>query len=298
MTAFNRPSPVLLSSSCDVAQRNSSSPKMTELSYPFRKAVLIDEIRFDLRATKGGATTTWNLGAVIYAAFTLGQHYLMRDSVPIWLLGTTMDWAQEQMVDTHVGTVQLVSHYRWRLPEPLYIEAGQVLRPVFNRVITGGGATEPTGDINVQVSYAGRVVPPNAARPKSIAIPYAASFVTTVGSTYQQSNEYHLLNPFDFSLRVQRMTGRLANVSIGAAVLPGLTASPPTGAIGLQIDDSWGGKIVNDLTGPGDIFDGLRAAWTFDTVMPAKGQYNVRAWNIPTSQQLHVGMIGTREEAL
>lgn len=298
MSAFNRPSPVLLSSSCDVAQLNSASPKMTELSYPFRKAVLIDEIRFDLRVLRGSATTTWNLGAVIYAAFSLGQHYLMRDPVPIWLLGTTMDWSQEQMIDTRLSADQLVSHYRWKLPEPLYIEAGQVLRPVFNRVVTGGGAVEPTGDVNVRVSYAGRVVPPNAGRPGSIAIPYAASFVTTVGKTYQQSNEYHLSNPFGFDLHIQRMTGRLMNVGIGAAVIPGITASPPTGAIGLQIDDSWGGKIVNDLTGPGDIFDSLRAAWTFDTVMPAKGQYNVRAWNIPTNQQLHIGMIGTREEAL
>jgi hypothetical protein len=143
----------------------------------------------------------------------------------------------------------------------------------------------------VQVSYAGRVVPPNRSRPNVIAIPYAAPFITAFGNTYQQSNEFHLYNPFGSALRIQRLA------AVGNSV-PAITAAVPTSAIAVQIDDSWGGKMVNNLTGPGDVFDALRAAWTVDTVMPPKGIYNVRAWNIPTTQQLHIGMIGTREEAI
>ncbi len=55
---------------------------------------------------------------------------------------------------------------------------------------------------------------------------------------------------------------------------------------------------MNNNTGPSDVFDLLRQAWTVDTVMPPKGIYEVRAWNIGNSQKLHVGMIGVREEAL
>jgi hypothetical protein len=56
--------------------------------------------------------------------------------------------------------------------------------------------------------------------------------------------------------------------------------------------------MVNNNTGPGDIFDLARSAWTVDTVMPPKGIYEVRAWDIPDFTQVHVGLIGVREEAL
>lgn len=296
-TAFQRASPVVLSSSCDVALGSNASPNMTELSYPYRKAVLIDEIRFDMWATDGGQ---FNMGAFVYAKFQLGQHYLMRDPVPVWLLGTLMDRFEEEANDTFVNPSQIVSHYRWKLPEPLYVEAGQVLRPTFNRVATL--TTRPAGNITVQVSYAGRVVAPNTPRPGVLAVPYVAPFVTTFGVAggYQQSNEYHLFNPFDRPLKIQRLTGRLfSSVAPGQGQgFQGITPVVAGSALTVQIYDSWGGKLVNDLTGPGDVFDTLRAAWTIDTVMPAKGQYDVRAWNIPASQQLHVAMIGTREEAL
>lgn len=300
--AFETPSPVLLSSGCSVASGSIATPNMTELAYPFRKPVLIDEIRFDLyRDDPGGSESKFvNLGALVYVKLQLGQHYLMRDFVPIWLLGTLMTLEEEQGVDAYAATPVLVSHYRWHLPEPLYVEAGQTLVPVFSSV---PNAFASTAAINAQVSYAGRVVPPQTKRPSKIVVPYAAPFVTTFGNTYQQSNEYNLFNPFSAPIKVQRLTGRVLfyddfALSLGAA--PGYTEPPATLTAGatLLIDDSWGGKVVNNYTGVGDVFDALRAAWTVDTVMPAKGQYNVRVWNIPAHTQVHIGMIGSREEAL
>lgn len=289
---FQLPSPVILSSGCTLLARNNASPNMSELSYPYRKPVVINEIRVSMYSD-GSAI---NHGALVYAKFQLGQHYLMRDPVPVWLLGTTMDAPStgqatvEELYDNFVATAQGVSHYRWRLPEPLYIEAGQFLRPVFSTP----GAT-PTS-CAVQVTYCGHVVPPNRPRPRVITIPYVAPFVTTIENTYQQSNENHLFNPFDKAIRIQRLTGRLLSSASLAAL--GYTPVTAGSAVTVQIDDSWGGKMVRDLTGPGDVFDMLRAGWTVDTIMPAKGVYNVRAWNIPVNQQLHVAMVGVREEAL
>lgn len=292
--AFNRPSPVILSSSATVKAASAASPNYNDLSYPYRKAILIDEIRYDIYATRSNT----NLGAFLYVKHQLGQHYLMRDYVPIWSLGTMMVQREEEFVDSYLGTAASYSHYRWNLPEPLYVEAGQVLFSTFQR------PQSPTisQDMVVQVTYAGRVCPPSFKRPSKIIIPYAAPFVTTIGNTYEQSNEYHLFNPFDVPLRIQRMTGRVV-LTTGSMVAQRYLTPPAanlTSVATFLIDDSWGGKIVNDRTAPADVFDAVRCAWTFDTVMPPKGQYNVRVWNIPAggSPQVHIAMIGSREEAL
>jgi hypothetical protein len=150
-------------------------------------------------------------------------------------------------------------------------------------------------------------VSPGQPRPKVIAVPYAAPWVTTLGNTYQQSNEFDLFNPFAQALQVQRLTGRvtLFQTTSARAITPApLFSSPGAINITLLMNDSWGGKMVNNPTGPSDVFDILRGAWTVDTAMPPKGVYEIRAFNLtsggtqPTPFQLFVAVIGTREEKL
>ena len=284
-------SPVLLSSSCDVLANNSAIPDMGLLTYPFRRAIVVEEIRWTFRMAFAHAL---NLGSIVSTKLSLGQKFLMRDPVPVWILGTMMDTGQEADLDSNIATLTVLSHYRWRLPEPLYVEEGQVLGSVFSRGIDGFGS------INVQVSYVGRTVAPGQARPRVIPVPYAAPFVTTLTNTYQQSNEKHLFNPFDVPIRVQRLTGRVLNFVSGTSLGAVISLTPSTAGNGVTIlmNDSWGGKMVNNNTGLGDVFDALRTAWTVDTLMPPKGVYEVRAWNIATTQTLHIGMVGVREERL
>lgn len=283
-------SPVLLSAAADVAAGRSATPDYGALTYPYRKAIVIDEIRFDLRITDMADAT--NLGSMVYVKLQLGQNYLMRDAVPIWLLGTEMNLFEEEEVSSLLDVVNVYSHYRWRLPEPLYIEPGQILTPVFSREADGYET------INARISYAGKTVAPGTPRPRVIPIPYVGRFVTTLGNTYQQSNENHLINPFHQALRVQRLTGRLLSFVSGttAVMANGLTPATAGSSVTVQMNDSWGGKMVNDLTGPSDVWDILRKAWTVDTLMPPKGVYEVKVWNLGETQQLHVGLIGVREE--
>lgn len=289
--SFQGVSPVLLSSSCDVLANNSAIPNSDALTYPFRKAVLIDEVAWTMRLA---SSTSLNLGALVSSRMQIGQRYLMRDAVPTWVLGTLMTLAQEQVVDTSLTTPMAYSHYRWRFPKPLYVAAGSYLSSVFSR------GNDGFGSINVQVSYRGRTVSPGQPVPDVIDVPYAAIFTTTLGNLFEQSNEADLFNPFDVPIQVQRLTGRvLSFVSATSAVLsrsstptPNTAGTTPT----VLIDDSWGGKMVNDQTGPSDIFDLNRTAWTVDTLMPPKGIYKVRVLDLAASQMLHVGMIGTRGE--
>ncbi len=302
LSSFQGVSPVCLSSSCSVLEGNSAIPDSGQLSYPFRKAIIIEEIRFDLSLQ--GTANNFNLGALVSAKFNLGQLYLMRDPVPVWLLGTTMAATQEEAISQNLTVPIIYSHYRWRLPAPLYVEAGQVLSSWFTRGLDGFNAANGLPNpINVQVSYIGRTVPPNHQRPKILSVPYAAPWVTTLGNVYQQSNEFNLFNPFDKPLQVQRLTGRVLRQSVTptlrANVVRDNTPSPtdPTGAtMTVLMNDSWGGKMVNNLTGPSDVWDILRSAWTVDTIMPPKGVYEVRAWNINTDNVLHTAVIGMREE--
>lgn len=313
LSNFQRVSPVLLSASCDVLNNNQASPDMGQLAYPFRKAVVIDEIRFDLSGSQ--ALVVANLGALVSAKLQLGRHYLMRDPVPVWLLGTTMAIIEEQDPNSALNTLAVpfnYSHFRWKLPQPLYVEAGEVLRCTMIR--SGGITVQPT-TITCQVSYAGWVCSPKQPRPSVLAVPYAAAFVTqTIGTvsasptlSYAESNENHLFNPFDIPLRIQRLTGRVVFKTANGFSVTQVAAYTPVVQSGttmlVQMFDSWGNKMVNDLTGPSDVFDASRCAWTVDTELPAKGIYVVKAWNLNTSvnsttQQLHVGMVGMREEPL
>lgn len=286
-----------------------ATPPMDFLSYPFRKPVMIDEIRFTLLATGGG--NIMNHGAYVFVKFMLGSMYLMRDPVPVASLASFMSLEDEQSsVGNYDDGYSSVSHYRWRLPYPLYVSAGQYLMPIFSR-------NDPTGktidtSVNVMVTYAGRTVPPNQPLPRVIPVPYVAPFVTPLAPDggYAQSNERHLFNPFDRPLQVQRMTGRYyvfeeaaPNVVSQIRLQTGITGGPSNAQnLTVRINDSWGGKMVNNFTGPADVWDIQRAAWTYDTVMPAKGMYEVQAWNLPSSAaantQLAIAMIGTREETL
>lgn len=289
--SFDGVTPVILSSPFTVLVNNAGIPDSGQLSYPFRKAIVIEEIRFDLRMV---STSSLQLGANLNVKLQLGQHYLMRDPVPVWLLGTSMTTIEEESTDTSLATRVCYSHYRWRLPEPLYVEAGQWLQAVFSR--TTDAFAKITGTIHGQITYVGKTVSPKQPRPKVLAVPYVAPFVTTVAQTYQQSNENNLFNPFDIPIRIQRLTGRVLNSN--ARLQLALTPTTPTGDVTIMMNDSWGGKMVNNLTGPSDVFDCLRAAWTVDTVMPPKGIYEIRAWNIPTTEQLYVAMVGVREEPI
>lgn len=290
---FQGVSPVLLSSPFTVLVNNLGIPDSGLLAYPFRKAIVVEEIRWDLYADFAGSDKV-NLGGLVYTKMQLGRHLLMRDAVPLWLLGTTLSDYQEQGdADAILTTPRAYSHYRWRLPKPLYIEAGEVLRSQFNR------ANDGFGTITGQVSYVGKTVAPNQPVPSVIAVPYAAPFVTTVGNVYQQSNEKDLFNPFDVPLKIQRMNGRVMQFASGARAesVAALTPVTPQSDVTILMNDSWGGKMVNNNTGPSDIFDAARASWLTDTVMPGKGVYEARIWNIPADYQIHIAMIGHREEA-
>ncbi len=285
--SFQSVSPVLLSSPFTLLENNSAIPNSGFMSYPFRKAIVIEEIRWSLQVTSSGAQP--NLGALVYTKLSLGRHFLMRDKVPIWLLGTAMAVSQEEISDNTLTTPTAYSHYRWRLPEPLYVAAGQVLSSTFFRGVDGFGTM--TGE----VTYVGRTVAPNQPVPKVLAVPYVAPFITNQTS-YQQSNEAHLFNPFDIPIRIQRLTGR---VTVTSAWLYSPTPVVPGSAITILMNDSWGGKMVNNNTGPSDVFDTVRAAWTVDTIMPPKGVYEIKVWNIPSiAYSVHVAMIGVREERL
>jgi hypothetical protein len=295
---------VLLSASANVSLNKTAVPSSLQLTYPYRKPIIITEIRWVMKATNAA---TLALGAAIWTKLQIGRYYLMRDFVPVWLLSPLMDLgvnanSEDETYDSASG--QAFSAYRWRLPEPLYVEAGQVLQSTFQRVDPNSLGV-PAGDITVQVTYAGYTVPTSAPLPRVIAVPYVAPWVTTFGNGYQQSNEYNLFNPFDKEIKVQRITARVLNAQIGAfdlkqALTPASTTTPGSFVSTMQIQmfDSWGGKMVNDLTGPNDVADAPRCAWTVDTILPPKGQYDVRAFNMVSTEQLHMAIIGTRDELL
>lgn len=305
MSSFEESTPVVLSGSCQVNRNNTGQPPALDLTYPFRKALWIEEIRFQIyKDQEGSVITRPQLGANIAMTMALGRHYIARYPVPIWLLGTVQDRTMEG-VSLATDVTQDVSQYRWRLPAPLYLEPGQTLLPIFQRGIPAGLPDDGmTNAFTVWVTYAGRVASPNAPRPKTIQVPFVSPFITDTSATYQETTENDLANPFDKPLRVQRLTGRVYTQTAGSSADEAQALTPTAAGLAsvltVMMEDSWGGKMVNNPTGPSDVWDILRGAWTVDTMLPAKSQYRVRATNLNTAafQYLHVGLIATREEAL
>ncbi len=304
---FDGVTPVVLSASCTVARNNTGLPPSLNLTYPFRKPIWVEEIHFTISRERNDARfpSSQQLGAMVAMKLQLGRHYIAREPVPIWLFCTAQDRAQEVAVDSYLNTLEQFSQYRWRLPEPLYVEAGQTLLPTFSRGIPAKLPDDAfTNDFTVQVTYVGKTVAPKTPRPRSIQVPYVAPFVTDNSNSYQVSNEFDLFNIFDKPIRVQRMTGRVYTLLVTETCQEVQALTPTTAGLATEltvlVDDSWGGKMVNNPTGPSDVWDILRAAWTCDMVMPPKGQFNIKASNLDTAdgQYLHVAMIATREEAI
>lgn len=293
--------PVLLYGSTTIGDGLTTPPIDTSaMSTQFRKPILIDEIRFRATShTNRIAARAANLGGAVRAKLDLGGLDLTNGFVPIWNFGTAMNM---ELISENVGSLDnySYSHFRWKLPRPLYVQNGQQLVTQFYR--TTETTNSPSGSQGVAVAYAGRYVAPGQEVPREIAVPYVTSFVTDIGATYAKSRELELVNPFDVDLHVQRMIGRLQYTFAGSLIEvvsfdTDLTGNGPF----ISILDSLGRQIAGNPMIPMDwsqAFSFNRRAWTFNHVLAPKERYNIEIMNIPTDVRAMVSIVGWRMEKL
>lgn len=294
-----RVAPCVLSTSLTIASGRGGLADSGALSQPFRRPFWLDEVRWSIRVPTDATLTTLAAGGLISAKFALGRMVVSNDFVPIHCYAPSFQFtrssfgcAEECFDHTNTVTRLSFSHYRWKLPKPLFITPGQQFTCEYERIADG------LGDAVMQIAYAGRYVDQKIKTPKAIDVPFISAWLPTPGSTFAQSSEKDLVNPLPVPLHCQRMIGRVLRLQAASCTTRmDSTVATPTDA-NIVIKDSYGHNVVRDFLNFYRVFDYNRRAWTFNRILPSKERYLVTAQNIPTDRRLHVALIGSRKEAL
>lgn len=297
--------PFLVSAQVTLASGASGIADAGALSQPFRRPFWIDEIRWNIRVPIAGTgPKPW--GGLISTKLALGRMMISDKFIPIWNYCTEMQQLQatSQQWDKNfgplvgppggAGTSVSFSAYRWKLPTPLYVPAGNTVVSEFQRYADGGS------NALITVSYAGRYIDQDEPSRKEIDVPFVGAFLPGFPSTTTvQSGENDLYNPFLVPLHVQRLTGRLINNVFGvyAEVASGSHQFPNTN-VQLIMKDSFGHNVVRDFTNFLVVFDTNRRAWTFGKTLSPGQLYSAYFQNLVSTDMLSVALIGTRKEQL
>jgi hypothetical protein len=270
---------------------------------PMGKDMELLEIKFEI----SGPLQTGNtavFGGTISCELVLGDIKVTNGAIPVWCFGRAENLDGETVLDlSNVNAdTRGFSAFSWRLPRPLFIPAGTVLKPKF----THTGYVSDT--LNARVGYSCRTV--NKA-PKKVCIPWVAKYASIVFNPLNvaaktQSAELDLVNSNPEPLHLQRFVGRTLTLrpsGEGSDNGPQLFASQ---ALKLRMVDSYGRPIVRNFTPFRSVFAAATRSWELDNgaILDPNGFYRVLLQKdaMPLNEsgwsgQAFVSMVGWREVA-
>lgn len=279
----------------DQALQNPSGQDMEVLEIKFEVAGEIDVVANEFGTAMGGS---------VACDFKLGNYKITNNAVPIWNFGRAENLSGENKTGG-TGANFGYSVYSWRLPRPLFIPAGSILKPTFTHL----GFV--TGDLNVRVGYSARV----AKAPKTICLPWVSAYmskafnpINVAGSDSSQPQQ--LMNDTDHVFQLQRFTGRLMFLQTSGVAAE--NSIPTLGAryLTARMTDSYGRPIVRTYTPFRSVFGDITRSWELEEVgaqLDPGAHYRVflqkaamtmasTALNA-TQVQAFIGMVGWREVA-
>lgn len=327
--------PMLLSSQVTLLPGATKEAPEVRMVNPLNTAMLIDEIRFKTPpiSASGLGISAYNPLLNIRCALRMGRVALTNNPVPIGNFGRVT------LEDTSTGTVGgvgnyvnslgspqafITTHSTWKLPKPLYVPRGEFLVPKitydtrFLKTLTSFNPSQ-FDSLTIDVSFAGRSLPPNFPVPKSIAVPWVTSFdvdllaLTAGNSDTTISNQTQLVNPFDKPMFVQRFIGRsllhgngeeaslYAPFELGDG-FPGSAAAWTMTTV--RAVDSLNNILVRDPTPFGHLFQFLSRSWNVNAHLPSQGFYimtvdrNYTSTIASTYLAHAISMVGYREVEL
>jgi hypothetical protein len=265
-------SPLRLTASAYLAPQSQTSPNAIALKNPMGMPTEIHSISWQLFAPGYDDKFPAPLGGVIGCKLDMGNHKFTNGFVPIHLFGRETNLVDAQQVDQldvvnpyvteEAITNSTTCFYTWVLPKPLYVPAGAVLTPSFQHF---GAIPYP---VNVFISASARSLPFDAVPPKTISLPWVASwmsqgYVAGTGTGSERSLETDLQNPFDKKVKLQRFGGRvmvtdtLGDNPITDYSFPQIAASQ----FMVRMTDSFGRPIIRDLTSMAQAFATPSRGW-------------------------------------
>jgi hypothetical protein len=281
---------------------STAGPALDSLTAPLDVPMVIDEI--DWGIDLGGAGfAACEPGAFVQAEFNLGHLRLSEFPIPIWNYCPTYDPLTEipdvsSASDPGGHGVPLgnsegwVAWYRWVLPKPLYLGAGQVLSPQYTLVEIAQQTLLPVNGVTVHTAYRGRVVsgPP----PKFIDVPFVSQFQCSAMNSFTgnanvvYSTERTLRNQFTVPLDLQRIIMRCYPFpSFNLTVEPVPQSTYPEN-FSIRLEDSGGYKLANQVNY--EMIVDQRCAWTIGPSQLAPKGSLILSENTIGAQAAHMGL--------
>ncbi len=273
----------------------------------FRTPYWIDEVRIVV-AWRTDPGVSYEVAPALRFFFNTGSYQISKTPIPSMLYSQIYGYDESTTGARISATLQrYYSTFRWVLPKPLYMPAGDVLQCSVTRDVTLAASQVMVG---AYLSYVGRACAPGEAPPPCRHIPWVAYYRHPNTSSYSTTND-EFRNPVLKPLMIQRLVARMAYTGEGGAANQGLIGPPgnyvsqgflPTNAsatyISATIQDSLGYLIVPTMTPIGAIIDPMRGVWTFNRALSAREQLSMAFQTTGSTgdYDAYVSMIGYREE--
>jgi hypothetical protein len=284
----------------------------------------IDEVRILIGVDRTSGSRQGAVPAALRLFFETGAYKVSRVPVPAMLFSQV--YGIHEYIQGRPSVVGLQQgsdfyNYRWVLPKPLYMPAGDVLQCRVNRDLE---FSPSAALLNVVLTYVGRACAPNEAPPAVRNVPWVAHYHYPYSSTYAEMND-EFRNPFLAPLVVQRLIARMVDrgsviiepfqhmvvpegdstfggdETMGSFMLPGGGGGFGDDYVSVKIQDSLGYMIVPNMTPLGMVIEPSRSAWTFNRKLSAREQISIAfettiAGGTRNFFDTFVSMVGFREE--
>lgn len=271
----------------------------------FRTAYWIDEVRITVGNIRQNAQS--GLPVALRLLFQTGAYKVSKFPIPSMMFSQIYGYDEYDFGPERAVTLNRLEYtnFRWLLPKPLYMPAGDILQCSVERDATFASAFTMQ---NTMLSYLGRACAPGDAPPAVRNIPWVTYYKHPGASAYSETND-EFRNPFLKPLMVQRLIaryGRLASFPQPDQLISAFSAqnSLPSAIVptlrfpNVKILDSLGYMIVPTMTPLGAVIDPLRAAWTFNRALSPREQLAIAFQTVGSDipADTFLSMVGYREE--
>ncbi len=280
-----------------------------QLKNPMGQDMEILEIKFEIIGRGVNSVPDYigvPFGGSVAVNLNLGSFPVTQGAVPLWGFARAENIQGEAKVDSDSEDTYCM--YSWRLPRPLFVPAGALLKPELTHL---GYVGIP---LTIRVGYSARTC---LKPPRTVAVPFVSGYASKVFnpltvSSSDSSQPQQLFNDTGKQFKLQRFTGRTlwfaksADVNfVSEALLNGFGSRFLT----MRMTDSYGRPIVRTFTPFRSVFGDLTRSWELEEVgaeLDPGAYYRVflkkDAMAINTDYaasmaQAFVTMVGWREEA-
>lgn len=261
--------PIHLSGAVLLRSGTTDAPPISSFQNPMGQDMEILEIKFEVISTYDHPNVyPASFGGSVQCELVLGAEKITNGAIPLWSFGRAENIATEALgtgaTSNQVNPLNFYSMFSWRLPRPLFIPAGAVLRPS----LTHTGLVPNA--LKVRVGYSGRTV---YTQPKKVCVPYVSSFITTfnpiTASATASSNPLQLVNANLEPLHLQRMVGRsLFLADIPDSDNPSIAENYPQVALSeklnMRITDSYGRPVLRNYVPWTAVINSATRSWEMD----------------------------------